>query len=47
MARKWVKTIKDGKETFHYEEKSGRPSLVNEGTVAVGSRKFVLLGYSY
>nr|CAI5822056.1 unnamed protein product [Callosobruchus analis] len=33
MVRKWVKAFKDGRTNVHVEERSGRPSVVNEDLV--------------
>ena len=33
MLRKWVRAFKDGRTNVHDEERSGRPSVVNEDLV--------------
>ncbi|KAL4714916.1 hypothetical protein ACJJTC_014287 [Scirpophaga incertulas] len=33
MVRKWVRAFKDGRTNVHDEERSGRPSVVNEDLV--------------
>ncbi|GBM08372.1 hypothetical protein AVEN_108370-1 [Araneus ventricosus] len=33
MVRKWVRAFKDGRTIVHYEERSGRPSVITENLV--------------
>ncbi|GBO20996.1 hypothetical protein AVEN_90863-1 [Araneus ventricosus] len=33
MVRKWVRAYKDGRTNVHDEERSGRPSVINEDLV--------------
>ncbi|GBN03244.1 hypothetical protein AVEN_229023-1 [Araneus ventricosus] len=39
MARKWVRQYNNGRINFHDEERSGRPSVVNDGLVAKVNEK--------
>ncbi|GBN61860.1 hypothetical protein AVEN_52338-1 [Araneus ventricosus] len=39
MVRKWVRQFNDGRTNVHDEERSGRPSVVNDGLVAKVNEK--------
>jgi hypothetical protein len=44
--RQWYRMFKDGRTNVHDEERSGRPSVVNEVLFKVLTDKFVKVGTS-
>ncbi|GBN07123.1 hypothetical protein AVEN_88488-1 [Araneus ventricosus] len=41
IVRMWVRQFNDGRTNVHDEARSGRPSVVNDGSVAKVNEKFV------
>ena len=47
MVRRWVRLFIEGRENVHDEERSGRPSLVNDDLVRAVEEKIMETDYHY